>query len=256
MDGIVTLVRIGNEILAIIDRPDDRFAGCLVEEYLLGTEIGCWSIQAIDEVAREKLFVHIIAIGIRIDEDIGERRCRISNIARLREQTQNAANHGIRPGRVQVLLVRVDRCVVGLVVDQQHGHVGDAVFPFGVQLLQPFVQCSERRDVLLDDQDDRLAEVVDLPAALGRCVLVEVLVDVGESCRMRISRSETDANIAAILGIARSADEGLIDALLCLPAQIVVNAGNDDDELVARIGCTCYQTRVVGRLSRLHMADD
>jgi len=43
---------------------------------------------------------------------------------------------------------------------------------------------------------------------------------------------------------------------MSLPAQVVVNAHDDDDELVVRIGRTCYQTRVVGCLSRLHMADD
>jgi len=103
------------------------------------------------------------------------------------------------------------------------------------------VKSRERRDVLLDDQNDRLAEVVDLPAALFRRVLVEVLVDVGEGSRMRIARREADTDVATILGIAGPADEGLIDALLRLLAQIVVNAGDNDDELVAGVGGACYQ---------------
>ena len=86
MDRIVALVRIRNQILAIVDRSDDRFAGFLIKEYLSRTELGCWCIKAIDEVAREKLFLHIIVIGIRIDEDVGERGCRISDVAGFREQ--------------------------------------------------------------------------------------------------------------------------------------------------------------------------
>src|SRR3546814_16531307 len=73
---------------------------------------------------------------------------------------------------------------------------------------------------------------------------------------MRIARREADTDVATILGIAGPADEGLIDALLRLLAQIVVNAGDNDDELVAGVGGACYQAGVVGRLARLHMTDD
>ena len=66
------------------------------------------------------------------------------------------------------------------------------------------------------------------------------------------ARREADTDVATILGIAGSADESLIDALLRLLAQIVVNAGDDDDELVASVGGACYQAGVVGRLARLH----
>src|SRR3546814_4400853 len=104
----------------------------------------------------------------------------------------------MRSSRIQILLVRVDRRVVGLVVNQQRRHVGNPAIALGVQLLQPLVKSRERRDVLLDDQNDRLAEVVDLPAALFRRVLVEVLVDVGEGSRMRIARREADTDVATI----------------------------------------------------------
>ena len=73
---------------------------------------------------------------------------------------------------------------------------------------------------------------------------------------MRIARREADTDVATILGIARPPDEGLIDALLRLLTQIVVNAGDDDDELVAGVSGACYQAGVVGRLARLHMTND
>src|SRR3546814_9704722 len=73
-------------ILAIVDRPHDRLTGRLVEEHLLGTEVRRWRVQAIDEVAREQLLTHIIAIGVGVDEDVGERCRRVADIARFREQ--------------------------------------------------------------------------------------------------------------------------------------------------------------------------
>nr|AAQ95768.1 putative endonuclease [Aeromonas hydrophila] len=73
---------------------------------------------------------------------------------------------------------------------------------------------------------------------------------------MRIARSQANADVAAILWITRSTDESLINSLLCLPAKVVVNTCDDDDELVARIGCTSYQARVVSSLSRLHMPNN
>ena len=44
VDGIVTLVGVRDEILAIVDRPHDRLTGRLVEEHLLGTEVRRWRV--------------------------------------------------------------------------------------------------------------------------------------------------------------------------------------------------------------------
>lgn len=45
------------------------------------------------------------------------------------------------------------------------------------------VGCIERSHMFFDDEDERLAEVVQSPATLIGSLLAEVVVDVGERCR-------------------------------------------------------------------------
>ena len=50
-------------------------------------------------------------------------------------------------------------------------------------------------------------------------------------------------------------DEALVDSSLSLVAQVVVNAGDDDDHLVAGVRGLADQSGIVGRLAGLDMTD-
>ena len=76
------------------------------------------------------------------------------------------------------------------------------------------MQGCQSRYVLLDDENDGLAEIVDLPAHLLGGVLVEIVVHVGERGRVRISRRCADTDIVTGGGVARSTDKSFVDALL------------------------------------------
>lgn len=53
-----------------------------------------------------------------------------------------------------------------------------------------------------------------------------------------------------------SSDEAFVDAFLRLIAQVVVNARDDNDEAISRIGRLADQPGVVGRLPALNMTHD
>ena len=90
--------------------------------------------------------------------------------------------------------------------------------------------------------------------------LVEIALRVRESDRFlaAIELADTDYLVLAVGQHAGAvpSDKTLIDANLRLVAQIVVNPGDDDDELVSGIRCLAYQPGVVCRFSGLDMAND
>ena len=61
----------------------------------------------------------------------------------------------------------------------------------------------------------------------------------------------TDADVADYVILRRGlvAKEAFLQTNLSLRAQVVVQTGEDDDDLVARVGCLAYQPRVVTCLS-------
>src|SRR3546814_17430150 len=100
-------------------------------------------VQARKKGARDQHLTTLSAVGGGVDEEVGDRCRRSADIARVREQPSDAPDQRIRSVRIQILLVLVDRGVVGLVVNQQHRHVGNPAIALGVQLLQPLVKRSE-----------------------------------------------------------------------------------------------------------------
>ena len=86
----------------------------------------------------------------------------------------------------------------------------------------------------------------------SRCVVVNVMG------RRGVELAHPD-ELVALLGKeprAVPADEPLVDPLLSLVAQIVVNAGDDDDNSVACVCRLADQPGVVGRLAGLNMPDN
>ena len=58
----------------------------------------------------------------------------------------------------------------------------------------------------------------------------------------RVAWLETDAYRSAILGVAGSANERFVDALLRLPAQIVMYTSDNNDEFIAGVGRSSDQS--------------
>ena len=90
--------------------------------------------------------------------------------------------------------------------------------------------------------------------------LVEIALRVRESDRFlaAIELADTDYLVLAIGQHAGAvpSDKTFVDANLRLFAQIVVNPGDDNDELVSGIRCLAYQAGVIFRFSGLNMAND
>ena len=72
---MVDLVLQGQDILVVVDQANMPVAG--IEEDLLRAEVIRWRIQTDDEMAREQILPLHFINGVRVDEDVGERRCRI-----------------------------------------------------------------------------------------------------------------------------------------------------------------------------------
>lgn len=60
----------------------------------------------------------------------------------------------------------------------------------------------QRPDILLDNQNDGFAEIVQFPATLASCIFVEIIVDVRKCCRMWILSSDTNTDQCPAIRIA------------------------------------------------------
>ena len=68
----------------------------------------------------------VIDIDIGIDEDVCKGGGRVADVAGLREESKDPPDHGIRSRWIEIFFVRIDRRIVGFIVDQEHRHIGDS----------------------------------------------------------------------------------------------------------------------------------
>ena len=101
-------------------------------------------------------------------------------------------------------------------------------------------------NILLNYEDDRLAEVIDLPATFAGGILVEILIDIGKRGWMWIAGVKSDTHGDTVLRVTGATDEALINPLLGLFPQVVVNTCNHNDEFVTCIGSFRDNAHVVG----------
>ena len=156
----------------------------------------------------------------------------------------------------------VDRGVVRLVVDQKH-RLADRRRPaLRVVRGQPFDEVPQRARVLLDHEHRRLDEVLEGHADAVGDGLVEVPLGRGERGWPPLEIEAADAHdglarerLPQQISGAVESDEALVDSSLRLVAQVVVDARDDDDHLVAGVRSLADQPRVVGGLAGLDMTD-
>ena len=244
----------------VVDVAHDAFR--VVRKHLGRAKVVVRWVQADDEVSRKEIVAEHLVVAVRIDEDVRERRGRVADVATPIEEPEKLPDLAVDPGNLVLPMPDVDRGVVRLVVDQQH-RLADRRGPaLRVVSGQPLDEVAQRARVLLDHEHRRLDEVLEGYANAVRDRLAEVPLGCGERGRPppEIEASDTDDGLIRkrlsqqVAGTVES-DEALVDSSLGLVAQVVVDAGNDDDHLVAGIRRLADQPRVVGRLAGLDMAD-
>ena len=127
---------------------------------------------------------------------------------------------------------------------------------------QPLNEVLQGARVLLDHEHRRLDEVLEGYADAVSDRLVEVPLGRGErgGPPPEIEASDTHDGLARerlpqqIAGSVES-DKSLVDSSLSLVAQVVVDAGDDDDHLVAGVRSLADQSRVICGLAGLDMTD-
>ena len=181
IDRMVDLVLHRQDVLVVVDQANMLVAG--IEEDLLRAEIVRRRVKADDEMAREQILLQRLVIGVRIDEDVGEGRGRVADIAAAVKQREQLADLAVDPRDFVTGIGGVDRGIVGLVVDQQHRLADHLRALMDGMLLQPFQQVLQRAGVLLDHQDHGHVVLPDL-AGVGRGRrLVEIAQGVGQGDR-------------------------------------------------------------------------
>ena len=181
IDRMVDLVLHRQDILVVVDQPDVPVAG--IEKHLLRAEIVRWRIQPDDEMPREQVLLQRLVIGVGVDEDVGEGRRRVADIAAAMEQREQLADLAVDAGHLVARVGRIDRGIVGLVVDQQHRLADHLRALVDRMLLQPFQQVLQRAGVLLDHQDDGHVVLPDLAGVRRGRRLVEIAQGVGQRDR-------------------------------------------------------------------------
>jgi hypothetical protein len=212
---------------------------------------------------REQILLQRLVVGVRIDEDVGEGRGRVADIAAAVEQREQLADLAVDPGDLVPGIGRVDRGVVGLVVDQQHRLADHLRALVDGMLLQPFQQVLQRAGVLLDHQDDGHVVLPDLAGVRGGRRLVEITQGVGQGDRELplIELADPDDLLALrLVGMGQppgvAADEAFVDPGLGLVAQVVVDARDHHDQAIACIGRLADQSGIVRGLAALDVAHD
>ena len=122
---------------------------------LVCTNIIGWGCQRINKVSGEQIVANHFIFRLRVNENIGKRRCSDAQIRRLIKFVQKLTNTSIDCCRVVVFILRIDGCVIGLVVNQKHWQHD---FPSGIvtALGKPFNQIVQDSLVLFYDQNNRV----------------------------------------------------------------------------------------------------
>ncbi|MCG3775923.1 MAG: hypothetical protein JW395_2771 [Nitrospira sp.] len=108
-------------ILVVVDMPD-HCAGIGPEDPL-GTKVVTRGIKAEDEVTREEFFPKHLVDALWVDEDVGDRCRRVSDIAAPRKVLQQLTNLPIDARDCPRTVLNIDGRIISLIVDQQHGQV-------------------------------------------------------------------------------------------------------------------------------------
>ena len=131
--------------------------------------------------------------------------------------------------------------------------------------LQPAEESFEYGCVLLDDENDRL-RIVEVES--GRICRPTGEISVFGACRIGIcnglvktgNQTYADSNgpvHVVCSGILRiESQKTFVNAVLCLTPQVVVYAGQNDNQVESGIGSLADQSRIVGRLAGLYLTDD
>ena len=261
VDRMVDLVLHREDVLVVFNQSNVAVAG--IQKYFLCPEVVRRRIKSDDEMARKQILPQRIVVGVGIDENVGEGRGGIANIAAAVENRQKLADLAVDPGDLVACIGRVDRSVVGFIVDDQH-RLFDHLRPLLDRvLLQPFQQVLQRAGVFLDHQNDRHVVLSDLAGVGGGGRLVEITQCVGQRNRKfaLIELPHADKFLALRLvdmgePPSVSADEAFIDTGLCLVAQIVMDARDHHDKAIASVGRLADETRIILCFAALDVSDD
>ena len=215
-----------------------------------------------DKVAREQVVVQQFVGRHRIDEDVGERSGREADVARPREQREQAPDCRVdRRGLLRVL-ARVDRRVVRLVVDQQERQV-DLLLAVDIVGAQPARQTTQHALVLLRHHEHRLADGIQRDLERRGRGLAEILLLRGEHDTRPAAVKMADADQRAVLQLAPrkevaavETNEGGVEALLRLAPDVFQRPAEQDDHAVARICGLAQESRVGGGLAGLDVSHD
>ena len=249
---MIDRMRDRQQVAVVVDGMKDIVG--IIDEHLGGTEVVVGRIQADDEVARKEIVSQHLVLGVGIDEDVRERRGRVADVAPAVEKREQLADLPVYPGDLVPAMPDVDRGVIGLVIDEKHRLPDGRRAPLRAVCLQPLDQVPECARVLLDDEDHRLLQVLQGDADTVRDGLAEVPLRRRERTGLASGIEPSDSHDP--LGGkcpsrgpgAVKTDEALVDPALGLVAQVIVDAGDDDDDLVSGVGGLAGQTDVVGCL--------
>ena len=229
------------------DFPEDVGAGLsrrlsgdrVASEDAFGAEVEFALRQGDDEVLRVE-----VAFYFRVDEDVRERRGGITHVGYLGEQADDLSDQPVDHRRIGLGVGRIDRGLVALVVDDEHGALA---FCLCRGRFDPCLQVAQDGLVLFDDPDGLLAGHDCF--ACGGADLSEVT---GHDFK-----AAWFADGARKPGPARvvDRDEILLDAVLRLVTKGVSYAAQNDDHLVAGVGCLRHHADEITRLAALDAAD-
>src|SRR5690606_38057247 len=142
----------------VANDPDHVLAGVLVAiriirdaaEHLTSAEIAFRPRESRYEVLWVEVVELILVVGERINEYVGKRSCRVTNIRHPRKRTDDLPNVLVDLRDVVLPARRIDRCLVTFVVDQEDSQS----FEDGAWgLLDRVTKCLEPRRFLLHDRE-------------------------------------------------------------------------------------------------------
>ena len=214
-------------------------------EQLFGAGVAFGTRELDHEVLGEQVITNVFVARVWVDEDVREGRRGVGDVGRSRTLVEDGPNQRVGQGRRGVLIVcglfvnarigaalsRVDRRLIGLVVDEEDRHTGES----SIQLAQPLVDALQNRGDLLRDNQHGAGR----REPVGHRRFVEVFGFVGE-------RDPVDADIHQLA----------IQASLRLVAQRVMDTRQDNDEPVADVGGTGSYCGEVRSLAGLNVPDD